>query len=542
MKKTLCLLLSFIMLFSSVFAFNISAYAENNEITVYDFGDTNGNVPSYSIYKHSKSQYIISADALSSIAGQSIISIKWYMKSHKIIRNIEVYLSECENVSLRDCFIEVAEKNKVFDGEWAYDENKNEVSVDFASPYKYFGSDLLITVIDKTGSWSMGNSFFGDGSAGSSVEAHSEIISYTSDDASGGTSVNFVPKTTIVSDGELFHVHSMTPTEKKAATCTERGKEAYYFCEGCGGYFEDIDGEKEITDISSWGVTEALGHSFGEWVVTKAATCISRGEEKRVCINDNSHSETRALPKTAHKTKKIPAKEATTSAAGNTEYYECTVCHKYFKDSSAKTEITDKASVVIPKVIVDKKLNIEAGSVKTAINIDKKTMTVSWKAVKGAANYELQYRKQGASKWTSKTTGGKASYLIKSLSKGGLYEFRIRSISLKGKQKTLSQFSAVNYRYISKANPPKLTAGKGSFTASWTKDKNASSYEIQYSTDSSFKKDVKKLTASSNTTKKTVKNLKKGKKYYVRILSIKKKNNKNYLSDFSDKKLVTTKK
>ncbi|WP_405358527.1 phosphatidylinositol-specific phospholipase C domain-containing protein [Ruminococcus sp.] len=41
----------------------------------------------------------------------------------------------------------------------------------------------------------------------------------------------------------------------------------------------------------------ALGHDWGEWTVTKEATLTEEGEETRVCRNDASHIETRAIPK-----------------------------------------------------------------------------------------------------------------------------------------------------------------------------------------------------------------------------------------------------
>ena len=540
MKKTLCLFLSLAVLISSAFAINISAYAEENEITVFDSGDTNGIVPSYSIYKHSKSQFIIPATELTTVAGQSIISVKWYMQSHKSIRNIELYLTETESTALSS-FVEVPVQDKVYDGLWAYDENEKEVSLAFPMPYKYFGANLLITVIDKTGSWSMGNSFIGENGDNSSVSAHSENISYSAADTAGGAFVNFSPKTTLVSDGEYFHIHNMKQTKKTDATCTEQGREAYYFCEGCGGYFEDVNGENEISDIAIWGVSSELGHDFGDWFISRDATCTSFGEEKRICSRDESHFETREIPKTAHKTKKIAQKEATTSAAGNSEYFECTLCHNYFSDSAAKTEIKDKASVVIPKVKVDKKLNIPAASVKATCNTKNKTLTVNWNAVKGAAGYEFEYRKAGADKWTHKTTA-KNNYVIKSLAKGGMYEYRVRTYVQKGKQKYVSEWSGTGYRYIYQSNLKKVTAGRGAFTASWEKDKNATSYEIQYTTDKNFKNDIKTVSVAKSSTGKTIKSLKKGKTYYVRVRAVRKLNSKNYAGQFSAQKKVKTKK
>jgi len=51
----------------------------------------------------------------------------------------------------------------------------------------------------------------------------------------------------------------------------------------------------------------------------------------------------------AHKLTAVPAKSATAQAEGNKAYWICD-CGKWFMDADGKTEITDKASVIIPKL------------------------------------------------------------------------------------------------------------------------------------------------------------------------------------------------
>ena len=46
----------------------------------------------------------------------------------------------------------------------------------------------------------------------------------------------------------------------------------------------------------------ANGHDFGEWTVTKEATCGAAGEETRVCKNNAEHKETKAIPATGEHT------------------------------------------------------------------------------------------------------------------------------------------------------------------------------------------------------------------------------------------------
>ena len=68
------------------------------------------------------------------------------------------------------------------------------------------------------------------------------------------------------------HTHNLTLVAAKAATCTTAGgKEAYYKCEGCGKFYEDVLGTKEITDLASWGNIAKIAHTTKQ-TVTKASS------------------------------------------------------------------------------------------------------------------------------------------------------------------------------------------------------------------------------------------------------------------------------
>lgn len=88
----------------------------------------------------------------------------------------------------------------------------------------------------------------------------------------------------------------------------------------------------------------------------------------------------------------------------------------------------------------------------------------------------------------------------------------------------------------------KLTAKKKQITVKWSKiSAQRTGYQIQYSTSATFasKKTVK---ITSNTTSKTIKSLKKNKKYYFRIRTYTTVSGKNYYSPWSATKSVKTKK
>ena len=97
------------------------------------------------------------------------------------------------------------------------------------------------------------------------------------------------------------------------------------------------------------------------------------------------------------------------------------------------------------------------------------------------------------------------------------------------------------YGVPKKPEMKKLTAGKKKITVQWKKDKKADGYQVQYSTDKKFKKNVKSVYVSKKNTKATVKKLKKGKTYRVRTRSYKKIDGKKYYSGWSKMKSVKVK-
>ncbi len=55
--------------------------------------------------------------------------------------------------------------------------------------------------------------------------------------------------------------HSLQKHEKKEATCTAEGKEAYWHCDGCNKNYLDQDGNQEAGDLT----IAKLPHTLGEW-------------------------------------------------------------------------------------------------------------------------------------------------------------------------------------------------------------------------------------------------------------------------------------
>lgn len=64
---------------------------------------------------------------------------------------------------------------------------------------------------------------------------------------------------TLVPGGSNVHTHTMTATAAKAATCTENGNIAYWYCSSCEKYFTDKDGNNVVSQADT--VIKAKGHT-----------------------------------------------------------------------------------------------------------------------------------------------------------------------------------------------------------------------------------------------------------------------------------------
>ena len=132
------------------------------------------------------------------------------------------------------------------------------------------------------------------------------------------------------------HIHNLTLVPDVPATCVSAGHIEHYRCTDCSKLFSDSSGTRELTaaDVTidklphtpetipavpatceQSGMTEgskcsvcqeviaaqttipALGHDWGRYTVTEAATQESEGVETRTCQRDNSHIQTRPIPK-----------------------------------------------------------------------------------------------------------------------------------------------------------------------------------------------------------------------------------------------------
>ena len=88
-----------------------------------------------------------------------------------------------------------------------------------------------------------------------------------------------------------------------------------------------------------------------------------------------------------------------------------------------------------------------------------------------------------------------------------------------------------------------LSVKENTVTVKWKKKSKIMGYQIQYSTDSKFKKNKKSIKIKkAKTTSKKISNLKESKKYYFRIRTYKSSNKKTRYSKWSKVKSVKTRK
>lgn len=88
-----------------------------------------------------------------------------------------------------------------------------------------------------------------------------------------------------------------------------------------------------------------------------------------------------------------------------------------------------------------------------------------------------------------------------------------------------------------------LSVKENTVTVKWKKKSKITGYQIQYSTDSKFKKNKKSIKIKkAKTTSKKISNLKESKKYYFRIRTYKSSNKKTRYSKWSKVKSIKTQK
>ncbi|MDD6620133.1 MAG: fibronectin type III domain-containing protein [Eubacteriales bacterium] len=176
------------------------------------------------------------------------------------------------------------------------------------------------------------------------------------------------------------------------------------------------------------------------------------------------------------------------------------------------------------------------------------TVTISWNGQGEKCYYEVYTYDAKKKQWVlvakTKSTSFKTNYYVNNGKKvkvkgNSQYKYRVRayySVSVNGKAYTkYGDFTDISgVTKISAPASPKAKKGKKSFKLSWKAVTNASGYEITYATDSKFKKNKKICKVNKGkTTSATIKKLKAGKTYYVKVRAYQNVNGKKVYSGYT---------
>ena len=224
------------------------------------------------------------------------------------------------------------------------------------------------------------------------------------------------------------HTHNLTLVAAKAATCTDGGKEAYYKCEGCGKFYEDVLGTKEITDLASWGNIAKIAHTTKQ-TVTKA-TPTANGKIVNYCSVCKKTLSTTVIPKASSiklkatsltyngkvRTPKVIVKDRTgKTLVKNTDY---TVSYakgrKYVGKYAVKITFKGKYSGTKTLYFTIKPKATSISSLKAG----SKKFTVKWKKqATQTTGYQVQYSASSKFSKAKTVTVGKNTTVSKKISK-----------------------------------------------------------------------------------------------------------------------------
>ena len=224
------------------------------------------------------------------------------------------------------------------------------------------------------------------------------------------------------------HTHNLTLVAAKAATCTDGGKEAYYKCEGCGKFYEDVLGTKEITDLASWGNIAKIAYTTKQ-TVTKA-TPTANGKIVNYCSVCKKTLSTTVIPKASSiklkatsltyngkvRTPKVIVKDRTgKTLVKNTDY---TVSYakgrKYVGKYAVKITFKGKYSGTKTLYFTIKPKATSISSLKAG----SKKFTVKWKKqATQTTGYQVQYSASSKFSKAKTVTVGKNTTVSKKISK-----------------------------------------------------------------------------------------------------------------------------
>ena len=167
-------------------------------ITVCDGGNTNSNVPIYSLFADygTRSQFIIPAALLTQMDGGEIQNITFYNSTASINFDqiFAVYMLEVDYTTYSSTtFVEWNSMNTVYEGTLTV--SGNQMSIDLSNPYTYEGGNLMIGIqVTSWGTVCPSSNWQGENQTGNT--ALCQYATYSHEWTNSVTAKSFIPKTT----------------------------------------------------------------------------------------------------------------------------------------------------------------------------------------------------------------------------------------------------------------------------------------------------------------------------------------------------------
>ena len=171
----------------TVFAHFTTNCLVGGQITIGDGTSTSSYLPSYSFYNYGYTQQLFTANELGTAGNLTSVSIKMANLSQQ--RSYTIYLAHTTETSLASSWITPVNPVQVFHGSQTLTTGWNTFY--FSSPFLYNGTDnLLMIVVDSTGSYVSGNSWYAHSISGMARYVYQDGSPYgiTSVPSSSGTS------------------------------------------------------------------------------------------------------------------------------------------------------------------------------------------------------------------------------------------------------------------------------------------------------------------------------------------------------------------
>ncbi|MCD8147073.1 MAG: 5'-nucleotidase C-terminal domain-containing protein [Clostridiales bacterium] len=202
---------------------------------------------------------------------------------------------------------------------------------------------------------------------------------------------------------------------------------------------------------------------------------------------------------------------------------------------------TATATFTIEEASQDEETAPAATKITSAVN-KAKGIKLTWNAVDGATSYQV-YRKIGSGSWKKvKTTTSTSWTDTAATSNGTKYQYKVYAVNGAGKSKASA--TKTIYRLTAKHFTRAKNVSSKKISLKWTRNTKATGYQIQYSTSSSFSSSTTKTVTVKGNKKltTTLKNLKKGKTYYIRMRPYKTSGSVTSYAGWSKVKTVKVKK